>query len=356
MDDAACDECARAPSDEPSKRCCNLCAERALKSRIPVGLSLWIESWTSAKLRYFDRLFWVPATRLGPKRIRSWRELTRRLESACSSQQIDFLDRAGACSDACRGRAGEPSITLAQISPRVRPPRDMPTTTERLRARWARTGRAPRSRRSFARRRRSSRVESARAVERSRARDAPERRRDDATRGFGASRAGNHAPPSTRRATSWRKRDARRLATPPDATRDARRRSATRPLATRALPIPTTTSSARRPAGRGQPPDATDARPDHLDPADPIVRLKNDANDALRRGDHDLAPPRCGDRALDALRVAMTKDDGAAVDALDSRSSDSRSSDSRSSDSRSSDSRRTSRSSCASLASRGVAE
>ena len=98
---------------------------------------------------------------------------------------------------------------------------------------------------------------------------------------------------------------------------------------------------------RGQPPDATDAPPDHLDPADPIVRLKNDANDALRRGDHDLALALC-DRALDALLECDDEKDDDVGPPSDSRSSDSRSSDSRSSDSRSSDSRRTSRSSCAS--------
>ena len=195
-------------------------------------MSLWIESWTSAKLRYFDRLFWVPATRLGPKTHPLLAGIDEAMNQR-SSQQIDFLDRAGACSDACRGRAGEPSITLAQISPRVRPPRDMPTTTERLRARWARTGEGP----ALEAQLRAAEAELARRerarVERSRARDAPEpdattRRarfarvargepraaHPDARRRGGSARGGSRRHP-TRRATR-----ARRSATRPP--RDAR--------------------------------------------------------------------------------------------------------------------------------------
>ena len=264
-----------------------------------------------------------------------------------SSQQIDFLDRAGARSDACRGRAGEPSITLAQISPRVWPPRDMPTTTERLRARWARTGEGP----ALEAQLRAAEAELARRerarVERSRARDAPEPDATTRRAGSPASRAGNHAPP-----TPTRDVVEEALAAARDATRrDARRAAALGDPSPRDARACDSDDDEVRAMEAGcvevSPPTRPTLPPDHLDPADPIVRLKNDANDALRRGDHDLALALC-DRALDALLERDDEKDDDVEPPSDSRSSDSRSSDSRSSDSRPFDSRRSSRSSCAS--------
>ena len=131
----------------PRRAVVNLCAERARKSRIPVGLSMWIESWNISEICYFDRLFWVRAPRLGPEThpLRGGTDEATGVSNQRSSQQIEFASTLAAGTG---GWAGEPSnapitLVVGQIAPRVVTPRDMPTTTERLRARWARTGEGP---------------------------------------------------------------------------------------------------------------------------------------------------------------------------------------------------------------------
>ena len=65
---------------------------------------------------------------------------------------------------------------------------------------------------------------------------------------------------------------------------------------------------------RGQPPTRPIAPPITSTPADPIVRLKNDANDALRRGDHDRRAFASGPGASAALdRFARKTTTSAAV-------------------------------------------
>ena len=152
----------------------------------------------------------------------------------------------------------------------------MPTTTERLRARWARTGKGPALEAQLRAAEASSRVERAR-VERLRARDAPEPDATTRARVRVARGEPRAAHPDARRregalaaARDATRRDARRAAALGDPSpRDAR---ASDPTTTRFAPW-------RLVASRSTP-DATDASPDHLDPADPIVRLKNDASDA----------------------------------------------------------------------------
>ena len=198
----------------------------------------------------------------------------------------------------------------------------MPTTTERLRARWARTGEGP----ALEARLRAAEAELARRerarVERSRARDAPEPRREDANVA-----RGDHAPP-----TPTRDVVEEALAAARDATRrDARRASALGDPSPRDARASDSDDDEVRAMEAGcvevSPPTRPTLPPDHLDPADPIVRLKNDANDALRRGDHDLALALC-DRALDALLERDDEKDDDVEPPSDSRSSDSRPSDS----------------------------
>ena len=220
-----------------------------------------------------------------------------------SSQQIEFASTVAAGTG---GWAGEPSnapitLVVGQIAPRVVTPRDMPTTTERLRARWARTGEGP----ALEARLRAAEAELARRerarVERSRARDAPDSDATTRRAGSPSSRAVDHAPPTPTRDVV---EDA--LAAARDATRrDARRASALGDPPPRDARASDSDDDEVRAIEAGcvevRPPTRPTLPPDHLDPADPIVRLKNDANDALRRGEHDLALALC-DQALDALR------------------------------------------------------